>query len=132
MVGAAANNETTAIATQRLMTDIAWLLFSLVAVAQSGTSSAPRFLSRRSRAGRFRSARALARSPASLEARLCLAATVWKCGGVAGTEWEAEEVRSPAPGLSTRDWPAAYPMTDARRIGALESALDRLDLQPAA
>jgi TolB-like protein/Tfp pilus assembly protein PilF len=71
---------------------------------------------------------AVARNPASLEARVYLAATLARAGDQSGAEWEAEEVRAIEPGFAGRDWLATYPMTDTQQQGLLATLLAGLSL----
>jgi len=56
---------------------------------------------------------ALSRNAADIESRLYLAATLVGEGDLSSAEWEAEEIRSEAPGFTTRTWLDSYPMTSA-------------------
>jgi tetratricopeptide (TPR) repeat protein len=72
--------------------------------------------------------KALERNPASLEARIYLAATLHRNGDQEGARWEAEEIRAIEPGFAAGNWLDSYPMTDARQIQHLVSALRSLGL----
>ncbi len=71
---------------------------------------------------------AIARNPASLEARVYLAAALARVGDQDAAEWEAEELRAIQPEYTTRRWLATYPMTDEPQRERLVSVLAGLGL----
>jgi tetratricopeptide (TPR) repeat protein len=71
---------------------------------------------------------AIARNPASLEARVYLSAALSRAGDQDAAEWEAEELRAIQPEFTTRGWLATYPMTDQPQRERLVSVLAGLGL----
>jgi len=71
---------------------------------------------------------ALSRNAADLESRLYLAAALVAEGELASAEWEAEEIRSLAPGFATRNWLESYPMTSTPQRERLLALAGRIGL----
>jgi tetratricopeptide (TPR) repeat protein len=58
---------------------------------------------------------AVVRNPANLETRVFLAATHAARGNAEAAHWEAEEIRTLAPGFSLPAWLETSPLTDSRQ-----------------
>lgn len=67
---------------------------------------------------------ALARNPANLETRVFLAATHAARGDAEAARWEAEEIRTLAPGFELSAWLATSPLTDGRQKRRVIELLD--------
>jgi len=63
------------------------------------------------------------RNPADVEGRVYLAAALAAAGDRGAAGWEADEIRSLAPGFSTRRWLESYPITSVPRRERLAALL---------
>jgi len=69
---------------------------------------------------------ALSRNPAYLESHVYMAVLHVLRDDKAAAVWEAEEIRTLKPGLSSRRWLATHPMTDPAQKTKLVQALGQL------
>jgi DNA-binding winged helix-turn-helix (wHTH) protein/TolB-like protein/Tfp pilus assembly protein PilF len=67
---------------------------------------------------------ASARNPASVEARLYMAACLVDAGELGDAQWEVEEVLNMAPSFSIESFFISYPMTDREQIETLTHGLN--------
>ncbi|HEX2828639.1 MAG TPA: winged helix-turn-helix domain-containing protein [Burkholderiales bacterium] len=71
---------------------------------------------------------ALQRNPADVEARVYMAASQLAGGDNAAAAWEADEIRTLAPGFSARTWLSTHPLVEGKTRQKLAKALSALGL----
>ena len=77
---------------------------------------------------RFNLDRTLERNPENLEARIYLAATLWRAGDRDASRWQVNEIRSLEPSFDSAAWLANYPLTDPDERESLLAAMTELGL----
>ena len=71
---------------------------------------------------------ALERNAENLEARVFLAASLWRTGDRDATQWQVNEIRALEPGFRADAWLATYPLTDPAERQRLRDALAEIGL----